>query len=658
MKTPIIALLMLLTLFAPAVADDHGDSPFAATPIAPDGTLISACIETAGDMDYFLFQATAGRTYRASTSHPTGGMDSLLYLIERNGQEILAIDDDSAGETNSRIVWTCTADGTYFLMVRHAQATLGTGCYGLSVSIALLDDHGNDLLAATPFAAGQTVAGFLEEAGDTDVFVLSADPGYQYSVSFAASSADEPLELIATRNGSLDPLLTLSSDASAESGTWTLPTAESVFFAVQSRSGDGIGGYTLAVERVGYADDHGNSAIDATPLSTAWRELFGRLEVAGDTDWFTWEASDDAEYTFVVGPTDGMPGLRATIRGPDGQALHETVPSARDESFEIAWRAPQSGTYYLEISSSDGIGGYQLNTSATLQLEAIGSFNPSGYSLDIVVDEDLAYLIVGTKGLLVLDVADPTSPFEIGSHSTNGYAQAVAVSGNTAYVANRSAGVTILDVSDPSRPTEIGTFDTPGSAQSIRVHGNLVLVADQRGGLRIARIQAGGTLVEISAVETNGFPIAADASGSLAVVAVGDAGVEIIDLSTPETPVTLARLDLAGDARDVVLRDGLAYVAAGYRGVRIVDLSEPTDPSEAGWIGTTGEAIGLLAQDGLLYVAEQAEGLSVYSLVDPPAPALVARIDTPGEATAIAVGDSIVLIADRQEGVLVVQLVQ
>ena len=105
MKTLSALVFLLLVGFA-ALADDHGDTPLAATPIEPDGTLVTGCVEEAGDMDYFLFHATAGRTYRATTSHSTDGMDSLLYLIGRDGQEILAIDNDSAGDVDARIVWT------------------------------------------------------------------------------------------------------------------------------------------------------------------------------------------------------------------------------------------------------------------------------------------------------------------------------------------------------------------------------------------------------------------------------------------------------------------------------------------------------------------------------------------------------------------------
>ena len=163
MRKLILIALLVLACSATSLADDHGNSPLAASPIETDSTLLTACIEDAGDMDYFLFHATAGRTYRIHTSHPTDSMDSLLYLIDRDGQGILAVDDNSGDDTNARIVWTCSTSGIYFLMVRHAQATTGSGCYGLSVSISQLDDHGNDQLSASPLTDGVAAAGFLED---------------------------------------------------------------------------------------------------------------------------------------------------------------------------------------------------------------------------------------------------------------------------------------------------------------------------------------------------------------------------------------------------------------------------------------------------------------------------------------------------------------
>lgn len=657
MRTLLATIGLILCVLTSAVwADDHGNSPLSASPIEADGSLTTACIERAGDMDYFLFTGVAGNTYRIETSHPTEDMDSVLYLIDRDGESILAVDDNSAGDTRARIVWTCPAAGIYFLMVRHAQATSGTGCYGVSAALVQLDDHGDDRWSASPMAVGVTTSGFLEEPGDVDVFVVQIDGGYEYTIRFSAQSEDSPFTVATISNGSSVPSVMISSAGASETGSVSSATAETLFLTVSAEETDGTGSYTLTLEQEGYADDHGNSAAAATPISSQWAELGGHLEVADDVDWFRLEAQEAADYEFSLTSVNGSTGLQLAVRGPDGQLLAESALAVAGASAQLDWTAPETGPYYLEVSSTEDQGAYQLAVTATLMLEDVGSFNPSGYSLDVAVSGALAYLVVGTKGLLVIDMSDPTDPFEIGSHSTNGYAQAVAVDGEAVYVANRSEGITVIDVSDPSRPVEIGTFDTPGSAHNVTIHNGMALISDQRGGLQIARIQSDGTLSQISAVDTVGYPAAVAASGNIAWIAVGDAGLVAVDLSDASAPVSMGRLDLPGDATDLVIYENVAYVASGYRGVRIVDISDPAAAREVGWFSSAGEAVSVLRFANTLFVAEQTEGVSAYSLLDPLNPQLIARVDTPGEATALAAADAFLLVADRQEGLQVVRL--
>ena len=147
----IVAILAIgVGLSLPLWADDHGDSPLAATPVAVGGGLVSACLEAGGDMDYFFFQAAAGRTYLLLTSHLDEGVDTVLYLLDTDGLGILRVDDDGGTDGGSRIEWASPHAGTYFAMVRHAQATTGIGCYSFSASTLQVDDHGNDSLTATP----------------------------------------------------------------------------------------------------------------------------------------------------------------------------------------------------------------------------------------------------------------------------------------------------------------------------------------------------------------------------------------------------------------------------------------------------------------------------------------------------------------------------
>ena len=581
-------------------------------------------------------------------------MDSILYLIDRDGLGILAVDDNSAGDTNARIVWTCHTSGIYFAMVRHAQATSGTGCYGLSIFAVLLDDHGNDRLSATSLTAGVEMNGFLEGPGDVDVFMVQLDRGYEYSLQFLSKVEETSLTASVFGNGMTEPMLIVVSAGLSQVEAIPSSSTDTLFIVIEADDAD-TGSYELLIEKGGYADDYGNSAATATPIPTGWSQIQGNLEVVGDVDWFELRARQEADYTFVLSAMQPSSRLRLALRGADGMVLREASIAVSGEAVEINWQAPETGTFFLEVSSANGIDSYELKIASTLQLQALGRFNPSGYSLDVDVVGDIAYLVVGTKGLLVLDVSDPTAPFELGSNSTNGYAQALAVSGNTVLVANRSEGVTVIDVSDPSRPVMTGTFDTPGSAQSITVHEGLVLIADQRGGLQIARLQS-GQLTAVSSVDTGGYPTAVAAMGSIALVALGDAGLELVDLAEPDEPVSVGHLDVPGDASGVAVFGQLAYVSTGYRGVRIVDVSDVASPIEAGWISTAGEAVSVLVSGNTLFVAERTEGVSAYSLVNPWEPQLVARVDTLGEATALAAMDGYIYVADRQEGMQIMQL--
>jgi len=650
MKRSMVALLMLAGLSWGLLADDHGDSPLSATPVSVAESLTSACIEQPADLDYFLFSAVEGRTYRLLTSHLSNDMDTVMYLFGTDGQTILLVDDNSNGETASRLQWTCSASGTYFVMIRHALATSGTGCYEFSLSTLLVDDHGNDPLNATPLALDTSASGFIETADDIDVFFFPVRRGFEYAIRFFEASLASPLAFrLLAENGGAE--LATSQNLVDGELIWTATGDGSLFVAVYG--GAEGGGYELSVSETGYVDDFGNAPATALLLETEGATILGTIDVAGDRDWFTFEARQGTEYRIDFGADDAF---RLALIAPDGTTVVREESAQGAGSLQLEWISPATETYFVSVEMPDGVGAYTLTLSSTLQLQLLGTFNPQGYSLDVAVRGRTAYLVVGTKGLLLVDVSDPTQPREIGAHSTRGYAQAVAVTGDYAYVANRGEGLTILDVSDPTRPVEAGSIDTQGSAQDVAVEGRIAYVADQRGGLQIIDVSRPEDPRLLSTFDTRGHAEALAFRDGVVFVAVGDAGLELVDVSDPSAPFAIASVDLRGDASDIVVSDGLAYVAAGFRGIRIVDISDLSAPIEVGSIGTDGEARGLALAGGLLYVAERTEGMSVFSIADPLNAEPVARIDTPGEAVRVAIADSHAYIADREKGMQIVQL--
>ena len=66
---------------------------------------------------------------------------------------------------------------------------------------------------------------------------------------------------------------------------------------------------------------------------------------------------------------------------------------------------------------------------------------------DIDLAGDLAIVAVDGNGLWVIDIGNPTAPFEIGRARTTGDALAVSVLDHLAFVADDGSGLAVFDVS-------------------------------------------------------------------------------------------------------------------------------------------------------------------------------------------------------------------
>lgn len=195
-----------------------------------------------------------------------------------------------------------------------------------------------------------------------------------------------------------------------------------------------------------------------------------------------------------------------------------------------------------------------------------------------VVDE-FGFVADQNAGLRILDLSEPDTLRIVGTVDTPDRALDVAVSGNTAFVADRYAGIRVIDVSDPFAPREIGFWDDDQHAVQVsRVDGELFL-ADRQNGLWSLDVASPTDptptwfhhLPELSAFAVNGSTAAAGNEGGV---------LRILDLSNRSTSGERGSIDLAGPIQAVVLSGSYAYVAAEDRGLRIVDLSDPDEPEE------------------------------------------------------------------------------
>lgn len=173
--------VLLLTIVAPCWGqDDHPAQPPGATTLSATG--VSGRIETAGDRDLFRLEAVAGRDYVVETSALSGGMDSILDLYDVQGQH-MSTDDDGAGNLASKISFTASETGAYWVMVTHYDRNAGTGGYRVSGTSTSL----TPTTSATPAAPTSSSGASLDFARVFDPKLSGASLDVELRLASAAS---------------------------------------------------------------------------------------------------------------------------------------------------------------------------------------------------------------------------------------------------------------------------------------------------------------------------------------------------------------------------------------------------------------------------------------------------------------------------------------
>ena len=127
-----------------------------------------------------------------------------------------------------------------------------------------------------------------------------------------------------------------------------------------------------------------------------------------------------------------------------------------------------------------------LVVNASAQPTLLGKFDTPlpGADWDVVVDNNIAYVIADSLGLYSIDVSDPTQPrqldFDI-SLVNSGLRTPwnFTVNGQYAYIADINDGFSIYDISNPSDLKELSRVERPQGMTDVAISGNYAYVSMQ-----------------------------------------------------------------------------------------------------------------------------------------------------------------------------------
>jgi hypothetical protein len=297
---------------------------------------------------------------------------------------------------------------------------------------------------------------------------------------------------------------------------------------------------------------------------------------------------------------------------------------------------------YLQVAEVRATG--EIAILAELELPDIIS--------DIEVRDGIAYIAASNAGLLVVDVAEPTSPVLVGRVDTPGNAIRVALDGDLALIADHRGGLRLVDIGDPESPRELSSMvDDYAVVEAVPIGGYAYVATFD--AIRIIDISRPSDPVSLGSFQPNTFINVITIHENLALIGTSYRGLQIYDATHPTDPVWLGEYNNVEDEYKAIAVHG-DHVFLGPFDVSVLDVSDPTDPVRTTFrsTGSSGnDARGLAMVGDLLVVANEGDGLLVFDFSSGRYLSERGSYDVPRRGNAIAVsGSTVYLGSDLENG--------
>jgi Ca2+-binding RTX toxin-like protein/methionine-rich copper-binding protein CopC len=349
------------------------------------GSSIRSLITPAGDVDWVRTTLTRGQTYVIELNADTTASNPLADpyfrgIYSATGTLIAGTSNDDYGiGTNSRVTFTATSTGTYYLAAGGFGTHLGAYELRLSTGTApVTDAQANSIATTTSLAVGTATTGSIDFARDQDWFRVSLAAGQTYRISArgadsgAGTLADPRLVGLFDATGHIIVGTGVdNSDGTPDAQTLYTATAGGTYYVAVAAADDGTGSYAVQVQTVTSSADLAANVGTTATLGVGGTQS-SAIDTAGDTDWF--RVSLTAGTTYQINML-GSATSSGSLTDPFIVGLYDAagtyVNNTRDDdggsgnNARVTFTATSSGTYYLAAGAyGSASGSYQVTLTA------------------------------------------------------------------------------------------------------------------------------------------------------------------------------------------------------------------------------------------------------------------------------------------------------
>ena len=229
------------------------------------------------------------------------------------------------------------------------------------------------------------------------------------------------------------------------------------------------------------------------------------------------------------------------------------------------------------------------------------TYNHFGWTRDVQIRGELAYVAAGCAGLRIIDISDPTQPELIGYYDDNAYrAVSICITDDVACVADQISGLDLIDISDPRNPRLLSHYQTCqwfeniNWCNSVTATGDYAYIAISVEGMRVIDISDPENPRRAATFRTNGLPIDIFKSDDVIYLSSINGGLTLIDVSDPIRPRRLGVLFPNNTITKTIAVDNLAFSNDSDQSeIVILDVSDIENPVEVGSIPSNARQLGM-----------------------------------------------------------------
>ncbi|MHA1461991.1 MAG: LVIVD repeat-containing protein, partial [Candidatus Heimdallarchaeota archaeon] len=297
-------------------------------------------------------------------------------------------------------------------------------------------------------------------------------------------------------------------------------------------------------------------------------------------------------------------------------------------------------------------------TTDTISLELIGELDTGGWSFDIIVEGNFAYISDYNNGLKIIDISNSIAPILVGNCSLS-KCHNLDVADDYAYISCWENGIQIVNISDPNNPAIVSNFTTGDLYGHVQVEGNVAYASGIDIVLEILNVSdpTKPTLIGDYLIEngtTNVFHVVDDIAYLSTYDDTGTTGIELVNVAIPTNPRKISNYNSGEDTYGVFVDGTICYLGNWDNGLEVVNVTDRDNVKSLSHFYDGGNADTLVASENLVYLADFYGGFEIIDVDDLTNPVKIASFD--GTITGVDIQDEFIYIVDRNTGLKILKL--